>query len=101
MNKSPSKISPLMKASYSDIAKVGQVPIGYHREESLGMTAVTYQKLHDMKVQDPAAHLDIIWKTSIMFGTQRPMWSGMMQLVHRGSNHPGKSSVMFLPMKSW
>ena len=32
-----------------------------------------------------------------MFGSPRPMWSGMMQLVHRGS-HPGKSSVMFLPM---
>ena len=56
-----------------------------------------YQKLHDMKVQDPKAFLDILWKTSIMFGSLRPMWSGMMQLVHHGS-HPGKSSVMFLPM---
>ena len=50
-----------------------------------------------MKATDPTAHLDILWKTSIMFGSPRPAWSGMMQLVHRG-NHPGKSSVMFLPM---
>ena len=34
---------------------------------------------------------------SVMFGSPRPAWSGMMQLVHQGK-HPGKSSVMFLPM---
>ena len=86
-----------MKVTISDIEKVGRIPIQYHREESFGMNAVIYQKLHDMKVQDPKALLDILWKTSIMFGSPRPMWSGMMQLVHHGS-HPGKSSVMFLPM---
>ena len=32
-----------------------------------------------------------------MFGLPRPAWSGMIQLVHCGS-HPGKSSVMILPM---
>ena len=86
-----------MKVTSKDIAIVGRVPIHYHREESLGMTAVTYRKLHDMKASDPTARLDILWKTSIMFGAPRPAWSGMMQFVHRG-NHPGKSSVMFLPM---
>ena len=93
------KSNPILrkKVSSRDIAMVGQVPIKYHREESLGMTAVTYGKLHDMKASDPTAHLDLLWKTSIMFGSPRPMWSGMMQLLHRG-NHPGRSSVMFLPM---
>ena len=32
-----------------------------------------------------------------MFGSPRPSWSGMMQKSHQGI-HPGKSSVMFLPM---
>ena len=32
-----------------------------------------------------------------MFGSSRPAWSGIMQLVHHG-RHPGKSSVMFLTM---
>ena len=27
----------------------------------------------------------------------RPAWSGMMQMVHTG-DHPGQSSVLFLPM---
>ncbi len=54
------------QATYRDIAIVGRVQIQYHREESLGMTAVRYQKLHDMKAKDTTAHLDILWKTSIM-----------------------------------
>ena len=61
------------------------------------MTAVRYQKLNSFIAKDPTALLDILWKTSIMFGSPRPAWSGMMQLVHHGT-HPGKSSVMFLPM---
>ena len=86
-----------VKVTPRDIASIGRVPIRYHREESLGMDMVTYEKLHSFKAKDPTAHLDVVWKSSIMFGLPRPAWSGMMQLVHRG-RHPGKSSVIFLPM---
>ena len=86
-----------VKVTAKDIASVGHVPIQYHREESLGMTAVVYGKLHDMKASDPTAHLDILWKTSLIFVSPRPAWSGMMQLVHC-RNHPGISSVMFFPL---
>lgn len=92
------KSNPILrvKVTAKDIASVGHVPVQYHREESLGMTAVTYGKLHDMKASDPTKHLDILWKTSLLFGSPRPAWSGMTQLVHH-RNHP-KSSVIFLPI---
>jgi hypothetical protein len=76
--------NPILKKKVSsrDIAVVGQVPIKYHREESLRMTAVMYEKLrvHDMNANDTTAHLDLRWKTSILFESQRPMRSGMMNL---------------------
>ena len=81
-----------------DIAHVGRVRIQYHRNERRGMSPVTYQKLYDRKASDPTANLDILWKASIMFGSPRPAWSGMMQLVHQSDDHPGKSSISFLPM---
>ena len=59
---------------------------------------MTYQKLYDRKASDPTANIDILWKASIMFGSPRPAWSGMMQLVHQSDDHPGKSSISFLPM---
>ena len=88
---------PKAKVTSHDVAVVGRVRICFHKEESYGMSAVTYQKLVDLKAQDCYENLDVLWKTSIMFGAPRPAWSGMMQFVHQG-HHPGKASIMFLPI---
>jgi len=79
-----------------DVAIVGRVQIHFHKEESSGMSTMTYQKLLDYKYQDRYENLDVQWKAPIMFGAPRPVWSGMMQFVQKG-HHPGKTSVMFLP----
>jgi len=86
-----------VKVTPKDIAAVGRVPVYYHKEESVGMVAMMFEKVHNFKAENPSAYLDILWKSSILFGSPRPAWSGMMQLVHHGTI-PGKSSVMFLPM---
>ena len=76
-----------------DVAIVGMVQIRYHTKERREMTAVTYQKF----VQNNCDNLDASWKTFILCVSPRPGLSGMMQFVHHGG-HPGKASVMFLPM---
>ena len=58
---------------------------------------IKYKDLALLRAEDPTANLDILWKTSLLFGNPRPSWNGMMQLVNHG-RHQGKSSVMFLPM---
>ena len=58
---------------------------------------IKYNSIVIKTAQDPTANLDILWKTSLLFGISQPAWSGLMQLSHRG-NHPGQSSVTFLPM---
>ena len=88
---------PRMKVSLRDLASVGRVPIRFHKEESIGMTAIMYEKLYKLKAHDPTANLDILWKTLILFRSSRPSWSGIMQFVQKG-DHPGMSSVMFLSM---
>ncbi len=88
---------PRVKVTYKDVAIVGRVPIHFHKQERLGTEAIKFENLCSFKAQNQEANLDILWKTSILFGSPRPSWSGMMQFVHHG-DHPGKSSVMFLPM---
>ncbi len=88
---------PRIKVLFRDLAAVGQVPIRFQKERSIGRTAITYEKLHLLTAQDPTANLDLLWKTSILFKSSRPSWSGMMQFVQKG-DHPGMSSIMFLPM---
>ena len=86
-----------MKVTPKDISAVGSVPVYYYKEESVDMTAVVFEKMHNFKAKDPTAYCHVLWMSSTLFTSPRPAWSGMMQLVHWGSI-PGKSSVTFLPM---
>ena len=87
---------PRAKVTSLDVAIVGRVQIHFHKEESCRMSAVTYPKLLDL-AQDCYENLDLLWKTSAMFGAPGLAWSGMMQFVHQ-NHHPGKAPIMFLPI---
>ena len=50
-----------------------------------------------MRILDDTSNLDQLWKISQPLRSTRPAWSGMMQSVQL-ENHPGRSSVLFLPM---
>ncbi len=42
--------------------------------------------------------IDLLWELSFNFKRATPNWQGMMHTVHRGSEHPGQSSVLYLPI---
>lgn len=86
------------KVTFADVALIGKVQIRYYKEESYRMTEIAYQKLTDLRAQNHSQNLDLLWKTSILLGSPRPAWSGMMQFVHKGNQYPDKAAVMFLPM---
>ena len=44
--------------------------------------------------------IDIMREVSLGFKEATPNWQGLMHILHQGSQHPGKSSVKFLPMIS-
>lgn len=89
---------PRKSVSSQDISKAGHITIYYHQLESYDKVDITYENETVIKdVCDPTSSLDILWKTSLLFGKPRPSWSGMMQYVHEG-HHPGMSSIHFLPM---
>jgi len=51
---------PKAKVTSLDVTIVGKEQICYHKEESHGMSAVAYQKLLDLNVQDSYENLDIL-----------------------------------------
>lgn len=61
------------------------------------MEPMQYEHLIDPHIEKPHANVDLPWVASLMLKTATPLWSGMMQIVHKGE-HPGESSIMFLPM---
>ena len=84
------------KVTPEEISATGRVEIHPCGPRQVNVE-IKYKDLVLVRAEDPTASLDILWKTSLLFGNPRPSWSGMMQLVHQG-RHQGKSSVMFLPM---
>jgi 5'-3' exonuclease len=42
--------------------------------------------------------VDVLWELSFNFKQDVPSWQGMMHIVHQGNEHPGQSSIVYLPM---
>ncbi len=62
-----------VKITSKDIAAVGRVPVYYYREDRVGMHALVFEKLQTFTAEDTRAHLDVLWKSSTMFGTKASM----------------------------
>ena len=91
-----SQLVPRRQVNAEDISTARCIQI-QHQGLANQEIEIKYNDTVIQKALDPTANLDILWKTSLLFGFSQPARSGMMQYVHRG-NHPGQSSVTFLPM---
>ena len=49
-------------------------------------------------IKDIDHKIDVMWELSFRFRQILPNWQGMMHMLHNESDHPGQSSVIFLPM---
>ena len=88
---------PRINVVAEDIAAIGTVNITPFMPTCDGMQSLCYEELHTIQKDDPTLRLDDMWRVSLSGRSPRPAWSGMMQMVHTGE-HPGESSVLFLPM---
>ena len=42
--------------------------------------------------------IDILWELSAIYKKAIPSWQGLMYTIHQANEHPGKSTVIYLPM---
>ena len=59
--------------------------------------SMKYQDLPKL-IPDFDMRIDILWELVFSFRQETPNWPGMMHTFYRGKDHPGQSSVIFLPM---
>lgn len=81
----------------NQISAAGAIQIQYYRLDYKALADVRYHALPMFEIGDPTANLDVLWQSSLLFSPTRTAWSGLMQSIHI-KGHPGKSSVLFLPM---
>ena len=88
---------PRISVSSKDIAACGRINICAW-EPKKDVSNWKYEIVRSMQCNQTYDPFDLLWKASCLY--KPPMsssWSGMMQAIHNG-DHPGKSSVHFLPM---
>ena len=56
-----------------------------------------YGKLVEYHTEYPT-RVALLWDISFSMKSPRPAWSGLMQMINKTGNHPGKSSMVFLSM---
>ena len=86
---------PRVHVTSLDVAIVGRVQIRYHREECRGMATATYQKFVNFKAQNHSDNLRIVEDIHIVWVIQTCL---VRNDAVRVGDHPGKASVMFLPI---
>lgn len=91
------KSIPRISVTTEEIAAVAHVNIEHFMTEHDGLRSLCYQKLKEHDAEDPTSNADVLWNISLPLRSSRPGWTGMMQMIHNG-DHPGQSSVMFMPM---
>ena len=87
---------PKIDVTTEDIVTVGRIRLEYFKPPC-SIPPLLYQPLATIEEEDPTPMLDTLWKASLLVSNPRPSWSGTMQMIQHG-NHPGKSSVQFMPM---
>ena len=88
---------PRVYVTKDKIINAGRIPIHAWNSKEDRFSQWTFKHIKYWQIESPNFHIDLLWKASVLFRNPRPSWSGMMQAVHQ-SNHPGPSSVQFLPM---
>jgi hypothetical protein len=79
-----------------NVKEMSRVDIIDYRFSTFARRNIMFEILPELNF--PVPGVDILWELSFCFHTDTPNWQGMMSIVHSGSDHPGKSSITFLPM---
>lgn len=84
------------KVSELNISEQTQVDIKQYRFAKHTRRSIKFQPIPVLSDMDH--NIDILWEVSFSFSQPVPNWQGMMHVLHKQYDHPGQSSVVFLPM---
>ena len=78
------------------ITDLTKVDVKEYRFSAHSRRCIKFQPLSFFEAADHM--IDVLWEISSRFKQPVANWQGMMHFSHKECDHPGKSSVVFLPM---
>ena len=89
-------VIPRRQITNMDFLEKNKIPIIEHQFAKHVRKNIVFKKLPALVNCDRT--VDVLWELSLNFKQETPGWQGMMHIIHQGQEHPGQSSVVFLPM---
>ena len=90
------RVIPRRDVANLDFLMQSKIPITEHRFAKHLRQTIVFKQLPALINCDST--VDVLWELSLNFKQKKPGWQGMMHIIHQGLEHPGQSSVVFLPM---
>ena len=87
---------PRHKTTKLNIVEKSKVVIIDHRFAKHVRRDITFRELPSLTECD--MRVDLLWELSFNFKQTTPGWQGMMHIIYQGNEHPGQSSIRYLPM---
>ena len=87
---------PRHRTTELNIVEKSKVAIIDHRFARHVRREITFNELPDLTKCD--TRVDVLWELSFNFKQATPGWQGMMHIIYQGNDHPGQSSIRYLPM---
>ena len=84
------------KVKQLKIVDLAQVEVKEYRFARYARSSIKFEPLPFLDGDDH--RIDVLWETSFRFKQPVPNRQGMMHLLHKDRDHPGQSSVVFLPI---
>ena len=79
-----------------EIVEQSRVDVREHRFAKHTRRNIKFKPLPFLDAIDH--RVDVLWEMSLRFRQPAPSWNGMMHMLHKDCDHPGSSSVIFLPI---
>ena len=90
------RLIPRKNIANLEFAAKGKIPIIEHRFAKHVRQTIVFE--HTPTLVNIDRTIDVLWELSLNFKDETPGWQGMMHIIHQGLDHPGQSSIVFLPM---
>ena len=91
-------VVPQLNVTTNDILEIGKMERHFFSTRDRVCNQLKFIGIRRMVSCDPTKILGDLWLCAWLLKPHKPMWNVYMQMIHHSGSHPGKSTIINMPM---
>ena len=91
-------VVPRLNVTTNDILEIGKMERHLFSTRDRVCNQFKFIGIRRMVSCDPTKILGDLWLCAWLLKPHKPMWNGYLQIIHHSGSHPGKSTIINMPM---